>query len=83
MNWLKKILACFEKQFTSVYRKDAQPFNKVVDAGDIIFDVCMVLNITICPKLDNNTDDEAILEKQLSAVKGYIKDFNCRKHLSR
>lgn len=55
----------------------------MVDVGDIIFDVCLILSTTVWPKLDNNTDDEAILEKQLSAVKGYIKDFNCRKHLPR
>ena len=65
---VEKIQACFEQQFSSV-REDPQPFNKVADGGDIIFDVCLVLNATLWPKLDHNTDDEVILEKQVSAVK--------------
>ena len=67
---VEKILACSEQQFSSVYREDAQPFNKVADDRDnFIFDVCMILNTTVWPKLDDNTDDEFVLEKQLSAVK--------------
>ena len=38
----------------------------MVDVGDIIFDVCLILSTTVWPKLDNNTDDEVVCE---SAVK--------------
>ena len=63
---VEKTLACFEQQFHSVYREDAQPLNEVADDGDnIIFYVCLVLNITVWPKLDENTDDEVVFEKQL------------------
>ena len=55
---------------SSVYKEAAQQFNEVVDDGEnIIFDVCLILNTTVWPKLDDTTDDEVVLEKQLSAVK--------------
>ena len=63
---VEKILACLEQQFHSVYKEDAQPLNEVADDGDnIIFYVCLILNITVWPKLDENTDDEVVFEKQL------------------
>ena len=49
--------------------EDNKPFNKVVDVGNIIFDIlniCLILSTTVWPKLDNNTDDEVVCE---SAVK--------------
>ena len=55
---------------SSVYKEEAQQFNEVVDDGEnIIFDVCLILNTTVWPKFDDTTDDEVVLEKQLSAVK--------------
>ena len=43
---VEKIQACFEQQFSSV-REDPQPFNKVADGGDIIFDICLVSNAAL------------------------------------
>ena len=61
--------ACFEQQFSSVYREDAQSFNEVAYDGDnVIFYVCLILNIAVWPKLDHNKDDEDVLEKQLKRV---------------
>ena len=70
----EKILACFEQRFNSVYREDAQPFKKIIDDRDkIIFDVCVILNITVWTKVDDYTDDEVVLEKQISAMKNLLK----------
>lgn len=61
--------ACFEQQFSSVYREDAQSFNEVAYDGDnVIFYVSLILNIAVWPKLDDNKDDEDVLKKQLKRV---------------
>ena len=69
---VERIISCFEQRFGNIYSEDARPFNEVADDGDnIIFDVCLILNTGVWPKLDDNSEenDENVLEKQLNAVK--------------
>lgn len=66
----EKILACSEQRFNRVHREDTQLFNEFADdRANIISDVSLILNTPIWLKLNDITDDEVILEKQLSAVK--------------
>ena len=76
---VERILSCFDQRFGNMYTEDAQPFNVVADDGDnIIFDVCLILNTSVWPKLDDgNEDDEMVLGKQLDAVKRIYQRY-CR-----
>ena len=59
----------FTNSVSSVYKEDTEPCNETAgDRDNIIFDICLILNPFICSKLDN-TDDEVVLEKQISAVR--------------
>ena len=64
---VNKIIACFDKRFLSLHEEnDTGGVSVTTEEGNtIIFDVCQILNCSVCPTFQIKHDKETILCKQL------------------